>query len=827
MAGQPPNPATNLNIDLPPPSVSSQSSVAFTPRSSSVADDSDTEFDPTPLQSPRGGPEYDDLPPSYDEAQYQAVSDARNGVTPLDPNQIEAHRLTINEGPDEPEVWEYRIRGEELDTANEEAPEYSNITTDQGTTVPVQHVPSSADIPVGRTGFGDPVPSSSADLTAELTTRALNFTRHEPDADIQNAPRLARHVAIPQQGNPGVTFEPAQFLRAYAKALHAHSIRPAEFTEFLDGLNAVCLASNTTVADLLPRTSSENNTSSIVHDYIRGANEAFFAPRGLRVSLESLAALIERLSIPLERGQQAGVIASALDSTINAERRAQILHPWIEAIHTDVPAPSSHSLMLREMAERLRTRTGNESAIPANKGKSPSRQQESEDPPHSGLEDVRNQSHQATPESHSHHGRGRGGHRGGPSGIPGNGTFGGPAYGPFGAPPNGPFGAPGSGPFGPPGNGSFGPPGNVPLGHPGHGPSGGRGRGRRSGRNRGSHGRSDRAPDGLPGYCPSQPANEWSALGQNIGKWGEEFGKRMGDWGQQFGQQANNWGQDVGNRSSAWGQDVGRQASAFGQGVAASASVSISGQRPGPSSAQADNALPPSYEEGPGGQQTGVFRGDSKTSHDPPKYEDMAKKNKSVEHDEDDDDSSISSDSSDSNSDYETDSDDGQYADGAWDFEKRIQEINRQAEASAQKGEKTPEEIAEEREHAIRMANGAKIAADRKVADQGHRRELRSMLREYQRRSRDDKRQYRQRKRELKASLRSKGKGKGKAKKSSEWKEAKREYKEKRKYWKKAKLEARQRYREGKRERSRSWNGFPNEDVKQMAWVVIENLNTR
>jgi hypothetical protein len=168
-----------------------------------------------------------------------------------------------------------------------------------------------------------------------------------------------------------------------------------------------------------------------------------------------------------------------------------------------------------------------------------------------------------------------------------------------------------------------------------------------------------------------------------------------------------------------------------------------------------------------------------------------------------------------------------QYADGAWDFEKRIQEINRQAEASAQKGEKTPEEITEERDHAIRMANGAKIAADRKVADQGHRRELRSMLREYQRRSRDDKRQYRQRKRELKASLRSKGKGKGKAKKSSEWKEAKREYKEKRKYWKKAKLEARQRYREGKRERSRSWNGFPNEDVKQMAWVVIENLNTR
>jgi hypothetical protein len=783
MAGRPPNPATNLNINLPPPSVSSQSSVAFTPHSSSVADDSDTEFDPTPLQSPRGGPEYDDLPPSYDEAQHQAVSDARNGVTPLDPNQIEAHRLTINEGPDEPEVWEYRIRGEELDTANEQAPEYSNITTDQGTTVPVQHVSSTADIPVGRTGFGDAVPNTSSDLTAELVTRALNFTRHEPDADIQNAPRLARQVAIPQQGQPGVTFEPAQFLRAYAKALHAHSIRPAEFTEFLDGLNALCLASGTTVGDILPRTSMINDTSSIVHDYIRAANEAFFAPRGLRVSLESLSALVQRLSIPLERGQQAGVIASALDPTITAEQRTQVLHPWIEAVHTDVPAPSTHSLMLREMAERLRTRTGNENTTTANKGKSPSRQPESEDPPHFGLEGVRNQGHQAVPESHSYRGRGRGGHRGGPFGIPGHGPFGAPGNGPFGALGNGPFGAPGNGPFGAlgngpfgaPGNGPFGAPGNGPFGRPGHGPPGGRGRGRRCDRNRGPHGHPDHAPGGPPGYGPPQPANEWSALGQNIGKWGEEFGKRMGEWGQQFGQQANNWGQDMGNRSSAWGQDVGRQASAFGQGVAASASGSILGQRPGPSTAQADDTLPPSYEEAPGGQQTGILRGDSKTSRDPPKYDDMPKKNKSVEHDEDDDDSSISSDSSDSESDYETDSDDG----------------------------------------------------DRKTADKSQKRELRALLREIQRRSRDDKREYRQRKRELKASLGGKGKGKGKAKKAPEWKQAKREYKEKRKAWRKEKLEARQRYKEARTERSTSWKGFSNEGSEQMVWVVIENLNTR
>jgi hypothetical protein len=783
MANQPPNPANNLNTNLPPPSISSQSSVAFTPRSSSIADDSDAEFDPTPLQSPRGGPEYDDLPPSYDEAQHQAVSDARNGVAPLDPNQIEAHRLTINEGPDEPEVWEYRIRGEELDTANEQAPEYSNITTDQGTAVPVQHVQSSADIPVGRTGFSGPDPSTSADLTVELISRALNFARHEPDADIQNAPRLARCVAIPQQGIPGVTHNPIQFLRAYAKALHTHSIRPAEFTEFLDGLNAVCLASGATSEEMILSTSSMTNArSSIVNDYIRGAHEEFFAPRGLRVSLQSLSALTQRLSIPIERGQQAGAVASALDPTSTAERRAQALHPWIEAIHTDVPAPSTHSLMVRETAEQLRTLTDDENTTSANKGKSSSHQQESEDPPHSGLQD-----HQGGPANHSRRGRGRGGHRGGPCGVPGNGTF----------------------------------------GHPGNGPFGGRGRGRRGGRSRGPHGPTGCAPHGPPAYDRPQSGNEWSALGHDIGRWGEAFGKRMGEWGQQLGQQADVLGRDIGNSSSAWGQDVGRQASAFGQGVAAIASSSGSRQTPS-TSANTDDALPPSYEEAPGGQQTGVLRGDSKTSHDPPKYEDTQQNHKSGRNDKEDDDSSISSDSSDTDSDSDSDSDDEDLPDTQATFLKRIQSINKQAEAAAQKGKKTPDEIAEERALAIEKAQDEKIVTDVKIEE---RISKRAMRRDLKQRSRDLKREHRQRKRDLKASLSGKGKGKGKAKRSPEWKQAKREYKEKRKVLRNEKLRARQQWKEARSERLRSRRdarregAVEDEEASQMVWVVIENLN--
>ncbi|KAH6643203.1 hypothetical protein C7974DRAFT_387019 [Boeremia exigua] len=133
-----------------PQSTTSPPIPPYTPRSTSIPDDSETEFEPTPLHSP-GGPQYEDLPPSYDFA----LSDARNGVASLDAAQIEAHRVSANEGPDEPEVWEYRMRGgaedEELHE-QEDAPAYEGH-------VPVQHVPSSESIPVGRVGNLQPASS--------------------------------------------------------------------------------------------------------------------------------------------------------------------------------------------------------------------------------------------------------------------------------------------------------------------------------------------------------------------------------------------------------------------------------------------------------------------------------------------------------------------------------------------------------------------------------------------------------------------------------------------------------------------------------------------
>lgn len=787
MANQSSNPATT------PPSTSTPSRIPYTPRSTSIPDDSDAEFDPTPLQSP-GGPAYDDLPPSYDEARHQAVSDARNGVEPLDPNQIEAHRLTLNEGPDEAEVWEYRIRGEQLDAENEQAPEYSNITNEFGTTVPIQHVESSAEIPVGRTELRNVVPSVAPDRDADLLSRALNFTRHEPDADTQYAPLLARPTAIPQQEASGAPCEPVQFLRAYAKALHAHSIRPAEFMEFLDGLNALCIASSASLDDLLQYTTTDA-TSSIVHDYIRGANEAFFMPRGLTVSLRSLSSLVQDVAIPTERGQRAGALVSALDRSTAVERRAQALHPWIEAIETNVPTSSAQSVLLREMATRLRAQKDNEDSAHASPRSASGKKQQHEDPPHSIPEGDHAGNSYAGPGSHHWGGRGRGGPHGGP-------------WTPFGAPGRGPFGAPGNGPFGAPGNGPFGARGIGPFArHCGPGQS--------SGLPRGSSG-----PPGY-GFGPSRPGNDWNSFGESIGKWGEEFGKRMGDWGQQFGKQAENWGQDVGKRAEGWGQSAAR--------------ASGSGSRHGhvAASPQAGDTLPPSYDAGFGGQETGVLPSDSKGASEPPKYDGPQHgKADSKAHEDDDDASSISSDSSDSDSDSDSDYDSDELPDTQAIFLKRIKSINKHAEDSARKGKKSPQEIALERDLAIEKAQNEKQNTEEKIEEKISKR---AMRRVWKQKRKELLQEYRHKKRELMATYQAQGKGKGKgkskAKKMPEWKQAKKEYRDAKKDLRKERLNARKEWRNGRsrrlqasRDAQRRKIGSEQEELAdKMVWVVIEN----
>ncbi|KAI4647399.1 uncharacterized protein J4E79_010257 [Alternaria viburni] len=780
MAGPPSYPAnTNLTSNPPPPSTSSPSNVAFTPSATSIADSSDNEFEPTPVHSP-GGPQYEDLPPSYDEARDQAVHDTRHGIAPVDPSQIEAHRITTNEGPNEPEVWEYRVRGEEPDPASEQeqAPDYANHTNDKTTSVPVQHVSTSENIAVGRVHGGSASSSSKEkqhDLASDLLTQALEFSRGEPDAKAQYAPHLNRIIAIPDHAGPARRVdEHVYFLVAYAEVLDRHSIKPAEFAEFLYGLQVLTTAAHTTAEDLLQKPSHQGLSSSIVHDYIRGANEAFFAPRGLIVSFRSETALLDMLPIPA--GHKPSVLANLADKTATAEWRARQLYPWIEALDADaVPMPSERVLKLHEMSERFAgptTATGSPDYA-GNSGLGSAGAYE--EPPHSIPGPPEESSH-----AHGRHGRGahhprgrRGGHWS-PFGMPG--------HGPFGAPGNGPFGQPGNGPFGRGGRGPFGPRGNAFFGRGGCSARGGRGRGR--------------------GRGPPSSANEWAEVGKELGKIGEQFGRHMGDLGVEIGKRASAFGVEVGRMAGGnAGGSGGGNAGGSGSGNAGgSGSMSISGNRgpttSGPTShQQAHDDLPPAYAAPPG-QETGVLYGDRKV--DTGYSADTKEKGKAAvkDVDEDDDTSSLSSDSSDSDSDS---------SDDDYDSDSSITPAT------------TP------KAQSLRLA----------------RRNIKQRNRELKKQHRLRKRELKAKH----ADTNTKGKGKAakKAKKDPEYKAAKKEYKAQRKELKKERLAVKREWRDAREEMKREKRGVKGMAAggmsrgggeregggrggKEGVWLVIENL---
>ncbi|KAH7138559.1 hypothetical protein B0J11DRAFT_401717, partial [Dendryphion nanum] len=543
----PPSTLDNHNSDIQPPLLASYSgsnlNAPFTPRSTTFPDDNDSDpdfdvFEPTPMHSP-GGPRYEELPPSYDEAQQQALQDARAGIPPLDPNNLEVHRMVLsNDSPPSSHLSLQQSRSSSSilvdPNAYEFEPENRRNANGLGMTVPVQQVARSEQIPVAhmKTGNAPSIASSESvppNPASILLHRALAFTRHEPAADARYAPRLTRRQwpdamsTDTLQTETGITEEPVKFLRGYAKVLHAHDIRPAEFAEFLDGLNALCSATNTTPRDLVSPETTNNGTLALVQSYIDATNETFFAPRGLKVSLKPLSALIDTLSIPEDRGQRAGAIASAIDGQSTPDQRAQALYPWVEPLDINVPAPSTQTILTQEMSDRLRRHTQpptSSTSIPEEVPKSNNMEKADignldTDPPHS------------VPGSH-------------------------PGFGPNGVPPfpqlN--FGVPGAwgtwnsdiqnshfppGPQFPPFHGyrgrGWGP---GPFAHQSSSHRGGpwaRGRG---------WGPGSRCGPGVSGGPPAN--NSWAAWGEGIGKWGEGFGKRMEAWGEQFGKRAEQWG---------------------------------------------------------------------------------------------------------------------------------------------------------------------------------------------------------------------------------------------------------------------------------------------
>lgn len=870
----------NLNIQSPLPSstTGSGSNAPFTPRSSTFPDDFDSDsefnaFDPTPMHSP-GGPHYEDLPPSYDEAQQQALHDARSGIPPLDPNNLAVHQLALNDHQSSPPVPNNQLLSEvpvEMHAYMYETRENRNNADGLGMTVPVQHATSSERIPVGHASPGQAptaiTPSVHSSTTAldpwTLLNRALEFTRHETDADARYAPRLTRCVAIPQEGashahqrhrrgrgrndrcGRGSSFvqrgdehrmpgqwpeatsaetlnnsvdnveEPVQFVRAYSKALHSHSIRPAEFMDFLDGLNALCFAMDTTPNELLHPDSHRDGPSSIVWNYIDAANEAFFAPRGLKVSLQSLSTLINALKVPEERGQRAGAVASALDDKSTSEQRAQALYPWTEKLETSVSEPTTQSLLLQELSKRLRRQSFSSSQDPPNyeNGAAPSNDEKTRgidesDPPHS------------IPEPYSGPGfnpLGSQAHHGGPGGGPGF----------------GPFSFQGRGAHGWGGRGAHGWGGRDGHGWGGRGAHGWGGRGVHGWGGRDSHGWGGR---GGHGWGPrgsnhhSQPNNDWAALGESLGKWGEEFGKRMGEWGEQFGRRAEGWGNDVGRRAGGWGGGVERRGGGWGNGVERRAEVW--GEEPAGRASRRNtytNAPEPDRPTAGAsssgdmmGQETGVHHANN-ISHtltaanpDP--------KGKGKDEDYDDDASSISSNSS-SSSDSDSEDED-EYPNTEKLFLERIRSINLAAETSRAKGKKSQEEIEHERSLAIEQAQEQKTDLEIKIAQKRSKRSLKKDLR---RRKREIKREHRRVKKELKGL----GDKEGRKKQKEEYRERKKEHR-------RIKGERKREHRRGREERSRQHGHTRGErrrgrrerynagehkmNEESMVWLVVENL---
>ncbi|USP79311.1 hypothetical protein yc1106_06585 [Curvularia clavata] len=769
MAGPPPNPANpNVSSHPSPPSVSSQSSIAFTPSATSVADSSDNEFDPTPVHSP-GGPRYDDLPPSYDDARYQAVHDARNGIAPIDPNQIEAHRIALSQGPNDPEIWEYRIRGEQLDPTSEQeqAPDYANHRSDKATSVPVQHVSSTENIPVGRMRSEFNSPQTPVDLASAMLNQALEFTRQQPNTPAQHAPRLSRIIAIPGEGGSVRSAEEhEQFLCAYTQTLHGHAIEPDQFLSFLRGLNVLLRSTNTTATDLL------RDPSGLVDQYIRGANEAFFAPRGLRVSFRSEAAILASLPLPTGPGQRDAVADRLLEEPRSAATRAQRLTPWIEPLNTEkLPAPSEHMYRLHEMGERF-----------SRQATSTARANAYDDPPHS-IPTMAEEAHYGTGQQPTTQRRGN--------------------WSPFGPPGHGPFGAPGNRPFGAPDNGPFGRPGRAPFGAAGFGSFGARGHG-----NLGAAGPSRQGDYSV--------GKEWAEVGKEIGKIGEEFGKMMGDLGMQFGQRANRLGMNLERMTSG---SSSRQAGAPRSNTYG----------------QAHDDLPPSYEP-PSGQESGVIPGDHKIQPDYDSSKMTKEKSKETHVDDDDDDaSSLSSDSSDSDSDSDSDDEDYRDAEKECDKRLRSieefaaksaakgtktpEEISRERASAVEKVQKDKQKLASK--FAMKQSKRAAM------------REVRKRSRQLKKEHRQRKRELRASSSSSEGKGKGKAKAK-KSKEWKEEKKAYKDLKKvlrkdklaARKEWRDARKEWRETRNDIRRGRGEvmGTKGVQGPDQDELVWLVVENL---
>lgn len=295
----------------------------FTPRSSTIPDDYQSDAGAvddddasssavrggtgtlTPLDSPTSGPRYDDLPPSYEHSQAQALDQVLEGAPPSDDLEIPVHRMTLgdhDQGQQHPSAFNLpeALLTEALAFANEAPPPKSNRPPRLSRRIALPCVSDPADPAGQQTRIL--LEGLRTSLSRTTTASSLKSADSDPAGTMPGAfptgDRCSRSRKAQKKEAKNASPSAVSFARAHGAILDSHDVTPAAFAAFLDGLNVLCALANSTLDSLLhPPVSpdQEHPMSSLVSAYLAHANTSYFAPRGLHVRLSGTRALLAQL----------------------------------------------------------------------------------------------------------------------------------------------------------------------------------------------------------------------------------------------------------------------------------------------------------------------------------------------------------------------------------------------------------------------------------------------------------------------------------------------------------------------------------------------------
>lgn len=257
----------------------------------------------------------------------------------------------------------------------------------------------SAYAPSEQTGYlNRPLAERSARIEASSQPSAKNVTDEElvkltlrwvpPPPLSRPVARLRRPVAVPQVDKDSYITGNTPFLRAYAPSLQAHGISPTDFLAFCDGLTiAQAPSPPIQVVDLIGTglglvpdiwaqmtslgigiaagAAAEVTNVARTKLFLKKANAEYFAPRGLKVSVQPDQKLQQLLSLPPSQSPLAPVDTRSGCISIT-DRRLKSLGYNIAPLSLDVPAPTPPSNLIDRLSAKQvqsRIRKNRERAI--------------------------------------------------------------------------------------------------------------------------------------------------------------------------------------------------------------------------------------------------------------------------------------------------------------------------------------------------------------------------------------------------------------------------------------------------------------------------------